>query len=265
MPTDAQLTITLLRLGEVNDSPIPPPPATLEEPPSKPAPIVLQDVPLDASGADIENAVKPDPAIINQVTEPQLHAGDRNEKPANKKGGLIPTMIKMFKGTTATGVETKLAANYAMAGLGRRHAKDHLGILHKKGLTPSPRGPVEFQCRYKGKKGTAVIDCSSDEGAVLFFTSEPSSLGPGPPTIANAKKVLFSIPVNDIRHMKKIGGMGWKGKLIVGWAEAEKEVIDGLQIIGKDPKQDFRITAMKTRNQLFNRLAAMGDQVWAFC
>ncbi|KAF3404111.1 hypothetical protein DPV78_002449 [Talaromyces pinophilus] len=255
VPTNAQLTITLLRLGEVNGTPIPPPPTSLDQAPSKPASI-HEDIPLDASRAEIESAVKPDPIITKQATEPNSHL---NEK--SKKKGFVPAMLRFFRGTTAKGVETKLATNYALAGLGYRNAKNHLGILPKKGLEVSPRGPVDFQCRYMGKKGCLVLDCSKEE-PVLFFTSEP---GTQPQNLEDAKKVLFAIPIKDIRHLKKLGGMGWKGKLVVGWAEAEKEVIDGLRIIGKDPKQNFHVTAMKTRDQLFNRLIAMGDQVWDIC
>jgi hypothetical protein len=76
---------------------------------------------------------------------------------------------------------------------------------------------------------------------------------------------LFQIPVADIREMKKLGGLGWKGKLVVGWALGSKEVVDGLQIVGKDPKESFQLTAMGTRNQLFNRLIAIDGQVWACC
>lgn len=173
----------------------------------------------------------------------------------------MPAMLRFFKGTTAKGVETKLATNYALSGLGYRHAKNQLGILPKKGIEVSPSGPVDFQCRYMGKKGCLVLDCSKEE-PILFFTSEP---GTRPQKLEDAKKVLFAIPIKDIRHLEKLGGMGWKGKLVVGWAEAGKEVIDGLRIIGKDPKQNFHITAMKMRNQLFNRLVAMGDQVWEIC
>ncbi|EED19877.1 conserved hypothetical protein [Talaromyces stipitatus ATCC 10500] len=257
VPTNAQLTITLLRLGEVNGTPIPSPPISLEQAPSKPA-SVHEDIPLDASRAEIESAVRPDPIMTKQATEPDA----TNEKAKrSKKKGFLPAMVRFFKGTTATGIETKLATYYALATLGYRHAKNHLGILPKKGSKATPGGPVDFQCRYQGKKGCLVID-SSKEKPVLFFTTEP---GTEPPTIENAKRVLFAMPVRDIRHLKKLGGMGWKGKLVVGWAETEKEVIDGLRIIGKDPKQNFHITAMKTRDQLFNRLVAMGDQVWDIC
>ncbi|KAL3710498.1 hypothetical protein TMatcc_004293 [Talaromyces marneffei ATCC 18224] len=235
VPTNAQLTITLLRLGEVNGTPIPPPPTFLEQAPSKPTSI-HEDIPLDASQAEIESAVRPDPMITKQTTEPNAPLREKF-----KRKGFVPAVLRFFKATTAKGVETKLATNYALAGLDYRHAKNNIGILPKKGLEVSPRGPEE---------------------PVLFFTSE---LGTQPHNVEDTKHVLFAIHIKDICHLKKLGGMGWKGKLVVGWAETEKEAIDGLRIIGKDPKQNFHITTMKTRDQLFNRLVAMGEQVWYIC
>ena len=59
MPTNAQLTITLLRIGEANSAPLPPPPTTTEPPPEKTAEIdkhALTDSGLDASHSEIEEA-----------------------------------------------------------------------------------------------------------------------------------------------------------------------------------------------------------------
>ena len=63
IPTNAQLTITLLRVGEANKAPIPPPPQTHEAPPNEPAKIgdidgMGADAPMGATKEDIEgNAV----------------------------------------------------------------------------------------------------------------------------------------------------------------------------------------------------------------
>lgn len=50
VPTNAQLTITLLRVGEANKAPLPPPPSTNEAPPNKPA--AIGDGDLNSTGAD---------------------------------------------------------------------------------------------------------------------------------------------------------------------------------------------------------------------
>lgn len=99
---------------------------------------------------------------------------------------------------------------------------------------------------------------------VMYFTTDPNALS-GDQRFESRKKgtVSFSMPVSDIRELRKIGGFGWKGKLAAGWAVGSKEVVDGLEIVGKDEKkQHYQLTAMKTRNQLFNRLVAIDGQVW---
>ncbi|KAJ5590679.1 hypothetical protein N7450_004651 [Penicillium hetheringtonii] len=220
VPTNAQLTLTLLRIGEANAAPLPPPSTSLEKPPSRPASLNYDELELGASG-----------------------------------------LIGFFRGSTATGVEGKRGVDRMRATIGSRHAKNKIGVLRSKGKSTSTIGPVKFDARYKGKRGVAIID-SMSEPPVLYFTTE------SPPDddlrLQNRKKgsVLFQIPVSDIQHLKKLGGLGWKGKLVVGWAMGNKEVVDGLRIVGKDPTQSFQLTAMGARNQLFNRLIAMDGQVW---
>jgi len=61
-------------------------------------------------------------------------------------------------------------------------------------------------------------------------------------------------------EMKKVGGFGWKAKLVVGWAMG-REVADGL-IITDRQLNEYRIMALPLRDELFNRLVAMGGQKW---
>lgn len=182
------------------------------------------------------------------------------EAPHKKSFGS--RIVGFFRGTTTTGVESKQAVDKMQAVAGSRHAKQRLGVLRPKGRTESPVGPADFDARYKGTHGAVVID-STQEPPVLYFTTDiPQD---GDLYVGHRKKgsVLFSIPVTDIREMRKLGGMGWKGKLVVGWAVGGKEVVDGLLIVGKDPNQSYQSTAMGMRNQLFNRLIAIDGQVWS--
>lgn len=207
---------------------------------------------MDASKEEIDRAVRPDPHIVKQNTE--------TKAAPKKKKGFGSAIVGFFKGTTATGVETELAVNRAMAMAGSRHAKNHLGILPRKGHEVSPRGPVDFRARYEGKKGAVVVD-TRPETPMVYFTVDPGT----EPEDTKQSKILFSMPIADIHQVTKVGGFGWKGKLLVGWAEANKEVIDGIQIVGQDPRQSHYITAIKDRDQLFNRLIAIGGQVWESC
>jgi hypothetical protein len=63
-----------------------------------------------------------------------------------------------------------------------------------------------------------------------------------------------------IQEIKKVGGLGWKTKLVVGWA-TDRDIADGLVIIDKDGNQK-QLTAIALRDELFNRLIALGKQMW---
>lgn len=57
-----------------------------------------------------------------------------------------------------------------------------------------------------------------------------------------------------------MGGLGWKSKMIVGWA-MDREVADGLLITDKIGNKT-QLTAIALRDELFNRLVAIGAQMW---
>ncbi|PYI21218.1 hypothetical protein BO99DRAFT_380649 [Aspergillus violaceofuscus CBS 115571] len=258
IPTNAQLTLTLLRIGEANGAPLPPPPShSLHATPDQPAPVRNEDINLDATDEEINAAIAPTPQPQTDSTQ---HEGIHPHPP---KKGFATRMLGFFRGTTATGIESKLAVDRAKAAVGSKRAKGRVGVLRKKGQITLPSGPVQFDGRYRGKRGVLVID-QSQSPPLLYFTTD-QSVQVDDPTLAGRSKssVLFSMPVTDIREMRKVGGLGWKGKLVTGWAVGSKEVVDGLNLVGVLPEQNYQLTAMKTRNQLFNRLVAIDGQVWA--
>ena len=139
---------------------------------------------------------------------------------------------------------------------GSAKAKGHLGVL------PKPKdqiqsGPVDFQARYKGKKGWVYISTSATVPCVSFSKTQSDGTGE-----QNTKDLdtVWSIPVNQIKELKKLGGLGWKSKLIVGWA-MDRNVLDGLEIVDNKGNTE-RLTAITLREELFNRLASMGPQKW---
>merc|ERR1711939_291257 len=151
VPTNAQLTITLLRIGEANRAPLPPPPSSTEPPPDKPAEDVdkhaITENGLDASHAEIEDAIT--------VDQPSSEEAVHGEEQKKKKGGFGAKILSAFKHTTAGGVETKLTVDSAKAALGSHHAKEKLGVLPTRAeMQKKPvEGPVEFRGRYNGRKG----------------------------------------------------------------------------------------------------------------
>lgn len=243
IPTNAQLTLTLLRIGETNLAPLPPPPGSRAKNPS-------YGNNTSAPTSESENS-RPGSPSPQHIAEPH-----------KQKQGILSYIVSFFRGTTATSIKSKLAVDRARAVAGSRHAKARVGILRSKGKRALPSGPVEFDARYKGKRGAAIID-SSKVPPLLYFTTE-SALHFDNMEIESRQDgtVLFSLPVSDIREMRKTGGLGWKGKLVVGWAVGSKEVVDGLLLIGREPGQRYQLTAMTTRNQLFDRLIAIDGQVW---
>lgn len=257
IPTDAQLTLTLLRVGEANAAPLPPPQVDLrEKPPSRPASIHSSEINLGVSKEEVHQAAAPD-------TPP--HQKEKKDGNHNHKT-WVSGIIGFFRRTTAFGIESKLVSARVRAALGSETAKTRIGVLSTKGHAVLPSGPTEFVARYKGKRGVALIDSSKDP-PLLFFTTEPSSvLNDQRLESASHGTVRFSIPVSEIQELRKVDGLGWKGKLIAGWAFKSKEVVDGLVLVRKGDKQEtYQLLAMPMRDELFNRLLAIDGQVWESC
>ncbi|KAJ9239214.1 hypothetical protein DTO169E5_4504 [Paecilomyces variotii] len=261
IPTNAQLAITLLRIGEANGAPLPPPPGSeLERAPSRPASLNKEEIPLDASHHEIEQAATGQTAEAKQITGSGYD--QKSQQGGKQKKGFMSAVVAFIRGTTAKSMETKLAVDRARAAVGSKNAKNHIGVLSLKGQQPAPGGPVEFEARYKGKRGAIVVDTSKKPAFVYFTTKPVSESEQFDQNKKSEKEVLFSMSIDDIQELKKVGGIGWKGKLLVGWAERHKEVIDGLILSGPDPQRSYHVTAMKSRDYLFNRLVAINGQVW---
>jgi len=165
-------------------------------------------------------------------------------KPKKKHGRHI---LAFLKGTTKMGVETFLGTDRLKAEAGSQHAKNRLGILSN-ASTHVPSGPIDFSARYHGKKGKLYISTQATTPCVAFTTTD-KEMAP-----------VWSVAIKDIRELKKVGGLGWKGKLVVAWSTG-KEIADGLDIVDKEGNH-HTVTAIQLREELFNRLVACGGQIW---
>ncbi|GAB7348935.1 hypothetical protein MBLNU459_g7621t1 [Dothideomycetes sp. NU459] len=261
VPTNAQLTLTLLRIGEANKAPLPPPPNTSEPPPDEPADITDEhlratgaDWPLNATQEELDEAMAHDPTVAHQTGGHDID----NAKDAKhgKKGHKI---MSFFKSTVKGTVETAMGADRLKAKVGSEHAKNRLGVIPKD-RESELTGPVDFSCRYHGKKGHVYISTKATIPCVSFsldskiakegtLNRDPGELHP-----------VWTVAVADIKELKKVGGLGWKAKLVVGWA-LNREIADGLEIVSKTG-ETWNVTAMVLRDELFNRLVAMGGQKW---
>lgn len=248
VPTNAQLTLTLLRIGEINSSPLPPPPSSTEDEPSWPI------------------KRKKSKAIIASTNSDQLSTLETETNPfpppePKPKRRWVFKVLKFVRRTIATAIKGHIAMDRAMAIAGSAHTKNLIGMLQKRKFASTPFGPLKFDAKFERKRGAAVID-SSKEPPILYFTTYQSA-GLDDLRVESRKKgsVLFQIPVPHIRELKKTEGLGWKGRLIVELTAGSKEAADGLVVVGAE-EQVFHLTGMRSRNQLFNRLVAIDAQFW---
>lgn len=253
VPTNAQLTITLLRVGEKNKAPLPPPPSSDMPPPV---------VPHATAGEDLDHLGKPwfsrslmsltpsEGATNEEIADaiqPDATTVEVEEVEEDKKHKKSHRIMNLLRSTAKNGIRTALAADKAKAKAGARHARNRLGVVKDASHNPAT-GPISFPARYKGTKGHAYITATATSPAVSWTPS------------AEDVKPTWSVSIGDISELKKMGGLGWKSKILVGWA-MDREIVDGLMIATKDGGE-FHLTAVFMRDALFNRLISMGSQMW---
>ena len=100
-----------------------------------------------------------------------------------------------------------------------------------------------------------VIDSSQEQPVLYFTTCQSAKLDDL--RLENQKKsaVLFQIPINEIKELKKTEGLGWKGKLIVELTAGTKDSIDGLVISRMEPQyQSYHVLLSCAFSLLFQNL-----------
>lgn len=277
VPTNAQLTLTLLRIGEANKSPLPPPPPAAHAPPptAKQGKEMVEDVPEEYK-EDMDVHQK-------DVVE------ERSVQPAEKPKKQSKFM-SLLKGSTRAGTNAMLGANFVKAEAGFEHAKRKVGVVRTQpALEAMGDGPASFHARHKGKRGLVLVSTTATTPCVSFEKVWPAHAKAAQSAYLKAKEMheknnkpeegqeepdalatmrdmaekarptpAFSVQIDDIVSLKKLGGLGWKGKLVVGWA-LEGEIADGIEIETKDGHR-YAVTALPRRDELFNRLAALGRE-----
>jgi hypothetical protein len=243
VPNDAQLAITLLRLGEAHGTPFPPAPSTDQGPPEEPLPLTAADMsatggdaPLGATQDEIDEAKAADPNTLDQAGGPDSEIKDVGGPKTNR-------LLAFVKGSAKVGVKAALQVDRLRAKAGRESAKNRLGSVPppEGGAGDQKKGPTEFSARWEGKPGHVRI--SPGPGGVVSFNDD------------------WRIRAGDITELKKHSGMGApKLKLAVGWA-MDREVADGVEIKDRNGNS-YVLSAVPLRDQLFNRLCAMGGQKW---
>ena len=235
VPTNAQLTVTLLRIGEANKAPLPPPPAPRSDP--------QKQAVLGPDAPDSDSNDEGDGDGDGDSVELDVDGKEKKKKKPSK-------MIGLFKATAKAGVESALGVNRIKASTGSLPAKLRLGVVRWRDGEPKD-GPVAFECRYLGKRGNVVVSTSATSPCVAFERGSK---------LDKDTEASFSVAIEDIVELRKVGGLGWKGKLVVGWALG-REVADGLEMRDTQGNK-YLITAVTRRDEVFNRLIAIGSQKW---
>ncbi|KAL2869758.1 uncharacterized protein BJX67DRAFT_346925 [Aspergillus lucknowensis] len=255
VPTNAQLALTLLRIGEKNATPLVAQPGLRE---SKP---IWQIWRKESSTAAIEQGDKlPTSSGNGGPPADTTTATTTTMKSKPKKWRQI---LKFARRAIVIAIKGRVALDRALAITGSGYAKGLLTILDGGNwIAPASLGPHTFEAKFERKRGTAVID-SSKEQPILYFTSRNAGKLEDL-RVENQKtgSVMFQIAVEDITELKKTEGLGWKGKLIVQLAVGSEDSADGLIIGGREAGQTYHLTGMRGRNQLFNRLVTGGAQFW---
>ncbi|KAK1579952.1 uncharacterized protein LY79DRAFT_651832 [Colletotrichum navitas] len=256
VPTNNQLALTLLRVGEANRAPVPPPAHMRHTVPNKSINIDDDDVisasmgdkPLGASQSQLENVAERDKEMAD-------HAGgeDTEVQQAVGHGRKREKIFGLLKGGAKEVAKATSTIDKIRAKAGSENAKTRVGALPSSKDEEQTIGPVEFSARYEGKKGFVYVNAAA--GFVVFNKNSITEENPN---------TVWTLNIDSITQLRKHSGYGMKAKLAAGWA-VDGPIYDGLRIVDQEGNH-FVVTALPYRDALFNRLCAIGKhtkwEVW---
>ncbi|KAI0674025.1 hypothetical protein C8Q78DRAFT_968788 [Trametes maxima] len=320
VPTNAQLTLTLLRVAEMAKAPLPPPPISLPHhtaeavdasnpalahPPQAAEALKEHDFAFDTDSYEIEGVDPDHPQASdgdsNEAETGGTREGQGSEGSEKKKSGS--KVLGLIKKTAHGGVSSILGVDHLKAKVGNEHSKRRLGAVAPPSEPASGEantegkadvdeeaaakeraeaalkreGPTSFSARVHGKKGRVLLVTGAASPCLAWVPEKPlravlaaSSGQSNIPSLGLQRRGVdsgleglpaeFVIGLADVVALRKVGGFGWKGRVVVGWATG-REVVDGLEVV--DVRGERRVfTAVRGRDELFNRLVAMGRQSW---
>ncbi|KAG7139347.1 hypothetical protein HYQ45_003653 [Verticillium longisporum] len=268
VPTDLQLALTLLRLGEAHRAPFPPPARVHQPPPDEP--IDINETVIDASAGDQPLGVSADELqhTADHDAAQADHAGgeDTEVEQAVGHGNKREKVFNIFKGSAKEAVKAAAVVDKIRAKTGATHAKQRVGVLPPDKKEKEEKrgshivGPVEFSARYEGTAGYVYVNSAADEPFLAFNKYSIRT----PISKKEDLKTLWVVNIEDIEQLRKHSGYGMKAKLAAGWA-TDGPVYDALRIVDKKGAV-YIVTSLPYRDALFNRLCAIGKhakwEVW---
>ncbi|KAI0821958.1 hypothetical protein BC628DRAFT_1328213 [Trametes gibbosa] len=312
VPTNAQLTLTLLRVAEQAKAPLPPPPVSRPHhtaaavdasnpapthPPQAAEALKEHDFAFDTDNYAIEGVDHDHPQASENVdgeTTDGESADDAASGGKKKKTGS--KVLALIKKTAHTGVSGVLGVDHLKAKIGNEHSKRRLGAVapppekQDAAAAPEPQadvdadekrlaqeradaalqreGPTSFSARVEGKKGLLMLVTGAASPCLAWVPEKSFRAALAAPSRIPGKggddaaglPAAFTIGLGDVVALRKMGGFGWKGRLLVGWATG-RDVVDGLEVVDRWGGRRV-VTAIRGRDELFNRLVAMPTLSW---
>ncbi|KAI0363304.1 hypothetical protein BV20DRAFT_958556 [Pilatotrama ljubarskyi] len=319
VPTNAQLTLTLLRVAELAKAPLPPPPVSQphqtaaaadaanpapSHPPQAADALKEHDFAFDTENYEVEGVDHDHPQAYadgegtdGEPTDAESAAdGSAEGGGENKKKKTGSKVLGLIKKTAHGGVSSVLGVDHLKAKVGNEQAKRRLGVVapppnkeqteaipaeHEEELEDEKElakeraevalkreGPTSYSARVHGKKGRILLVTGAASPCISWVPEKPLRAALMAPSKIPGKggdeaeglPAEFTIGLSDIVSLRKMGGFGWKGRLVVGWATG-RDVLDGLEVVDKFGGRRV-FTAIRGRDELFNRLIAMGNHSW---
>lgn len=112
-------------------------------------------------------------------------------------------------------------------------------------------GPYRFPARYNGASGYLHLATAAATPSVAWQSHDENL------------ETAWAVMINDIVDISKVDGMSFKTKHFVQWA-LEKESVMGLKLT-MSTGECYHLDPVVKRDEVFNRLIAMGDQIWEVC
>ncbi|TGO15620.1 hypothetical protein BTUL_0038g00510 [Botrytis tulipae] len=238
VPTNNQITLTLLRIGEANHTPLPPVQISRPNDCNQKQIIDADNIPLDATNAEIQHAIHPSDMEKSHPQEEEQGEGQKHKK--------LAKFFRALKANTKASVETKLAVDHVRAKAGNEKAKGQLGILPKK-ENLIYAGPSEYKARYDGKKGWLYITGNS----IIFSHKERG----------DRSSLAVEIPFAEIKQLKRVAAFSAKAAEVAADWGTDKDLLGSVEINGLNDKT-WKFTALPERDELFNRLVAISGHRW---
>lgn len=227
-------------------TPIPPLLASRPEDPDHEKIIDMDaDMPFNVTKEEKNAAIYP-PLPALQATPSVASSGSSDQQ----KHKALTRVVRFFKKNTKIAVETRIGIDHIKAKLGNEKAQTHLGVFQKKD-TLVYAGPSVYKARYQGRKGWVHLSPTT-----VSFSHE-NEMGP-------ERNKVFEFLIDDIVHLKRAQTfVSSLAETAADWS-CDKILLGALEITTQRDGEEklWNITGVPERDQLFNRLVAMGQQRW---